>query len=212
MQHRVQASWYIRTAHLSTVQIKAGGCLSDHKLNIYNCCCVCRGEKLYVTKDKRQSQSWRRCICWGCGFVLLSVAILIAVLAGSEYTAVIEQCYWAEMSEWGMEAWVWSTGWMTLTLTLTLALAHTRIQRKAFPVPQYPPQFACGLSWDWTLASSWTGWQSVAWLLKQAIRLQILLRDWFMNEYMQWKIVFKCEAFFLSIQKAQVSKSHPVPR
>uniref|UniRef100_A0A1V1FNG4 Putative serine protease 69 isoform A n=1 Tax=Reticulitermes speratus TaxID=60591 RepID=A0A1V1FNG4_9NEOP len=42
-----------------------------------------RGEKLYVTKDKRQSQSWRRCICWGCGFVLLSVAILIAVLAGT---------------------------------------------------------------------------------------------------------------------------------
>ncbi|XP_069682379.1 uncharacterized protein [Periplaneta americana] len=42
-----------------------------------------RGEKLYVTKDKRRSQSWRRCICWGVGFVLLSVAILIAVLAGT---------------------------------------------------------------------------------------------------------------------------------
>ncbi|XP_033607737.1 uncharacterized protein LOC111865478 isoform X2 [Cryptotermes secundus] len=42
-----------------------------------------RGEKLYVTKDKRRSQSWRRCICWGIGFVLLSVAILIAVLAGT---------------------------------------------------------------------------------------------------------------------------------
>lgn len=69
--------------------MKAGGCLSDHKLNIYCCSCVCRGEKLYVTKDKRQSQSWRRCICWGCGFVLLSVAILIAVLAGSEYTEVL---------------------------------------------------------------------------------------------------------------------------
>jgi hypothetical protein len=46
---------------------------------------VHRGEKLYVTKDKRRSQSWRRCICWGIGFVLLSVAILIAVLAGSKY-------------------------------------------------------------------------------------------------------------------------------
>lgn len=95
MQHSTaQATWYISSAHSPTVQMKAGGCLSDRKLNIYCCRCVCRGEKLYVTKDKRQSQSWRRCICWGCGFVLLSVAILIAVLAGSEYTAVIYSAMW----------------------------------------------------------------------------------------------------------------------
>jgi hypothetical protein len=51
--------------------------------------CVSRGEKLYVTKDKRRSQSWRRCLCWGVGFIILAVAILIAVLAGSEYADVI---------------------------------------------------------------------------------------------------------------------------
>ncbi|XP_068086378.1 uncharacterized protein [Anabrus simplex] len=42
-----------------------------------------RGEKLYVTKDKRRSQSWKRCACWGIGLVLLAIAILIAALAGT---------------------------------------------------------------------------------------------------------------------------------
>ncbi|KAG8235519.1 hypothetical protein J437_LFUL016160 [Ladona fulva] len=42
-----------------------------------------RGEKLYVTKDRRKSQSWKRCICWGVGFTVLAIAILIAVLAGT---------------------------------------------------------------------------------------------------------------------------------
>ncbi|XP_046392051.1 uncharacterized protein LOC124160273 [Ischnura elegans] len=42
-----------------------------------------RGEKLYVTKDRRRSQSWRRCACWAVGFSLLAVAILIAILAGT---------------------------------------------------------------------------------------------------------------------------------
>lgn len=93
------------------------------------------------------------------------------------------QCCVAELLEWGMEGWVGSTGWVTL------ALAHTRVQRKAFPLPQYPPQFAHGLSWDWTLASSWTGWQLIAWLFKQAIRPQILLRDWFINECIRSAVV-----------------------
>jgi hypothetical protein len=43
-------------------------------------------------------------------------------------------------------------------------------------------------------------------MLKQT---RILLRGWFVNECMQWAIVVKCEAFFLSIQKAQGSKSRP---
>lgn len=49
----------------------------------------CRGEKLYVTKDKRSSQSWKRCICWGTACVLIAIAILIAVLAGSKCCYII---------------------------------------------------------------------------------------------------------------------------
>jgi hypothetical protein len=139
--------------------MKAGVCLLDRKLNVYCCRCVHRGEKLYVTKDKRQSQSWRRCICWGCGFVLLSVAILIAVLAGSEYTAVIQ---WVVRV--GVEGWVWGAGGMVLTMT------HISAVKKAFLVPQHVPQRAQGLSWNWTQASSWTGWKLIVWLLEQTVR------------------------------------------
>nr|CAD7425849.1 unnamed protein product [Timema monikensis] len=42
-----------------------------------------RGEKLYVTKDKRRSQSWNRFICWGVCFVVVAVAIIIGVLAAT---------------------------------------------------------------------------------------------------------------------------------
>ncbi|XP_043679037.1 microtubule-associated protein futsch-like isoform X1 [Vespula pensylvanica] len=43
-----------------------------------------RGEKLYVTKDKRSRSSyWRRMACWGCGLLVLSIAIIIAILAAT---------------------------------------------------------------------------------------------------------------------------------
>ena len=48
------------------------------------CLLSARGEKLYVTKDKRDVPNGRRCLCWGVGLLLLVVAVLIAVLAGSK--------------------------------------------------------------------------------------------------------------------------------
>ncbi|XP_046593240.1 microtubule-associated protein futsch isoform X1 [Neodiprion lecontei] len=43
-----------------------------------------RGEKLYVTKDKRSRSSyWRRIVCWGCGLLVLAIAIIIAILAAT---------------------------------------------------------------------------------------------------------------------------------
>ncbi|KOC69873.1 Atrial natriuretic peptide-converting enzyme [Habropoda laboriosa] len=43
-----------------------------------------RGEKLYVTKDKRSRSSyWRRMACWGCGLLVLLVAVIIAILAAT---------------------------------------------------------------------------------------------------------------------------------
>ncbi|XP_046743440.1 microtubule-associated protein futsch-like [Diprion similis] len=43
-----------------------------------------RGEKLYVTKDKRSRSSyWRRIACWGCGLLVLAIAIIIAILAAT---------------------------------------------------------------------------------------------------------------------------------
>ncbi|XP_043273195.1 mucin-12-like isoform X2 [Venturia canescens] len=43
-----------------------------------------RGEKLYVTKDKRSRSSyWRRAACWGCGLLILAIALIIAILAGT---------------------------------------------------------------------------------------------------------------------------------
>ncbi|XP_034937200.1 uncharacterized protein [Chelonus insularis] len=43
-----------------------------------------RGEKLYVTKDKRSKSSyWRRIACWGFGLSVLAVALIIAILAGT---------------------------------------------------------------------------------------------------------------------------------
>ncbi|XP_063991709.1 mucin-2-like isoform X2 [Diachasmimorpha longicaudata] len=43
-----------------------------------------RGEKLYVTKDKRSKSSyWRRMACWGFGLTVLAVALIIAILAAT---------------------------------------------------------------------------------------------------------------------------------
>lgn len=49
----------------------------------------CRGEKLYVTKDKRSGKSWKRCICWTVGLGVLGVIILVAILAGSKCTILL---------------------------------------------------------------------------------------------------------------------------
>ncbi|XP_057336958.1 uncharacterized protein LOC130675357 isoform X1 [Microplitis mediator] len=43
-----------------------------------------RGEKLYVTKDKRTKSSyWRRIACWTFGLTVLALALVIAILAGT---------------------------------------------------------------------------------------------------------------------------------
>ncbi|XP_074104108.1 uncharacterized protein LOC141530725 isoform X2 [Cotesia typhae] len=43
-----------------------------------------RGEKLYVTKDKRTKSSyWRRIICWTFGLTVLALALIIAILAAT---------------------------------------------------------------------------------------------------------------------------------
>ncbi|XP_008556076.1 uncharacterized protein LOC103577281 [Microplitis demolitor] len=43
-----------------------------------------RGEKLYVTKDKRTKSSyWRRIACWTFGLIVLALALVIAILAGT---------------------------------------------------------------------------------------------------------------------------------
>ncbi|XP_011309490.1 uncharacterized protein [Fopius arisanus] len=43
-----------------------------------------RGEKLYVTKDKRSKSSyWRRLACWGFGLSVVAVALIIAILAAT---------------------------------------------------------------------------------------------------------------------------------
>ncbi|XP_044588810.1 titin homolog isoform X1 [Cotesia glomerata] len=43
-----------------------------------------RGEKLYVTKDKRTKSSyWRRIVCWTFGLTVLALALIIAILAAT---------------------------------------------------------------------------------------------------------------------------------
>lgn len=43
------------------------------------------GEKLYVTKDKRDmNQSKKPFICWVFGLVLLAAAVIVAILASSK--------------------------------------------------------------------------------------------------------------------------------
>lgn len=45
-----------------------------------------RGEKLYVTKDKRLKSNWRKKALWSIGLALLALALLIGILAACEYT------------------------------------------------------------------------------------------------------------------------------
>jgi hypothetical protein len=45
----------------------------------------CRGEKLYVTKDKRDKKSCKKPVCWGLTLTVLAAAIFIVVLLSSEF-------------------------------------------------------------------------------------------------------------------------------
>lgn len=44
-----------------------------------------RGEKLYVTKDKRLKSNWRKKLCWAIGLGLLALALLVGILAACKY-------------------------------------------------------------------------------------------------------------------------------
>ena len=44
-----------------------------------------RSEKLYVTKDKRKVNSWKKYICWLIGACILLSIVTIAILAGRKY-------------------------------------------------------------------------------------------------------------------------------
>lgn len=48
------------------------------------CVVFFRGEKLYVTKDKRRTTTWRRCIVWAVACTVVAVVIILAILAGSK--------------------------------------------------------------------------------------------------------------------------------
>lgn len=46
-----------------------------------------RGEKLYVTKDKRlKSNNWRKRILWIIGLALCAAVIIVAILLASEFS------------------------------------------------------------------------------------------------------------------------------
>lgn len=49
-----------------------------------------RGEKLYVTKDKRSGKSSKR-VLWIALGVIAIVAIIIAILAASEYISIVKK-------------------------------------------------------------------------------------------------------------------------
>ncbi|KAK6644833.1 hypothetical protein RUM43_001106 [Polyplax serrata] len=42
-----------------------------------------RGEKLYVTKDKRRPTSWRRCLSWIVACAVISVVLIVGILAAT---------------------------------------------------------------------------------------------------------------------------------
>lgn len=44
-----------------------------------------RGEKLYVTKDKRLKSNWRKRILWVIGLALCAAVLIVAVLLASEF-------------------------------------------------------------------------------------------------------------------------------
>lgn len=44
-----------------------------------------RGEKLYVTKDKRLKSNWRKRLLWIIGLALCAAVLIVAVLLASEF-------------------------------------------------------------------------------------------------------------------------------
>lgn len=49
----------------------------------------CRGEKLYVTKDKRSRNSYWRRMAWGCALLVVVIAVIIAILAASKTASLL---------------------------------------------------------------------------------------------------------------------------
>lgn len=47
---------------------------------------IFRGEKLYVTKDKRLKSNWRKRVLWIIGLALCAAVLILAILFASEYT------------------------------------------------------------------------------------------------------------------------------
>lgn len=43
-----------------------------------------RGEKLYLTKDKRDSKSRNKCLCWGLCLALVAAALIVGILAAGK--------------------------------------------------------------------------------------------------------------------------------
>lgn len=58
--------------------------------NDHNGKCLFRGEKLYVTKDKRLKTNWRKRLLWVIGLALCIAVLIVAILLASEYR--IFQC------------------------------------------------------------------------------------------------------------------------
>lgn len=44
-----------------------------------------RGEKLYVTKDKRGEKSKSKCLCWGLCLCIVAAALIIGILAAGKW-------------------------------------------------------------------------------------------------------------------------------
>lgn len=57
-----------------------------------------RGEKLYVTKDKRLKSNWRKKLCWAVGLGLLALALLVGILAACKYHYFCFCLSWAEIN------------------------------------------------------------------------------------------------------------------
>lgn len=55
-------------------------------LNVKEFVFLFRGEKLYVTMDKRSKKGCGKCFCWGICLAILVAAVVIGILAASKYS------------------------------------------------------------------------------------------------------------------------------
>lgn len=46
---------------------------------------ISRGQKLYVTMDKRNQKKRNKCLCWGICLGIVAAAVIIGILAASKY-------------------------------------------------------------------------------------------------------------------------------